>query len=247
MIITKICIKCNTEKEINEFPFRKDNGTFRNVCKKCISLKAKIDRKNNPEKHKLRDRISREKNREKLTEYNKQYRLKNKESLEAKNKEKYRNNKEYYSEYSRLYREKNKEKIKQQGILYREKYKKIIFQKKKEYSEKNKDKINAYHRKYQKIEKNRILTANRRHKRRTLEKKGDVTAEQLENLYNTVDICYWCNTKLKKSNTHLDHYIPLSKGGEHTLSNLVISCRKCNLSKNAKDPFDFALSKGKLL
>ena len=60
-------------------------------------------------------------------------------------------------------------------------------------------------------------------------------------------LCPQCNTNLKNKKIHLDHYIPLSKGGEHTLSNLVISCPHCNLSKNAKDPYIFANSIGRLI
>ncbi|MEU5149753.1 HNH endonuclease [Streptomyces yangpuensis] len=34
--------------------------------------------------------------------------------------------------------------------------------------------------------------------------------------------------------THLDHVIPLSKGGTDTESNIVPACQHCNLSKGAK-------------
>jgi 5-methylcytosine-specific restriction endonuclease McrA len=50
--------------------------------------------------------------------------------------------------------------------------------------------------------------------------------------------CYWCGIKLK-SDFHLDHVVPLSKGGSHTAYNLVAACSACNLSKGAKMPNDF--------
>jgi 5-methylcytosine-specific restriction endonuclease McrA len=63
--------------------------------------------------------------------------------------------------------------------------------------------------------------------------------------------CYWCNKKLDKKNIgkniHLDHYVPLAKGGLNTIENIVISCSKCNMSKHSKDPIVFANSIGKLL
>ena len=46
--------------------------------------------------------------------------------------------------------------------------------------------------------------------------------------------CYYCSIELDfttKGKTHLDHYIPLSKGGTHSISNVVWSCDKCNLQK----------------
>ncbi|MFE4367961.1 MULTISPECIES: HNH endonuclease [unclassified Streptomyces] len=33
---------------------------------------------------------------------------------------------------------------------------------------------------------------------------------------------------------HLDHVVPLSKGGTDTADNMVPACAKCNLSKGAK-------------
>ena len=42
--------------------------------------------------------------------------------------------------------------------------------------------------------------------------------------------CIYCNGKYE----HLDHIIPISKGGSHTKNNLAPSCAKCNLSKHNK-------------
>lgn len=58
--------------------------------------------------------------------------------------------------------------------------------------------------------------------------------------------CYWCGELLKNKKVHIDHYVPLSKGGRHIIENLVVSCPKCNLSKGAKDPYHYANIKGKL-
>jgi 5-methylcytosine-specific restriction endonuclease McrA len=47
--------------------------------------------------------------------------------------------------------------------------------------------------------------------------------------------CVYCGGKFE----HIDHYVPLSKGGEHTLDNVRPSCANCNLKKNNKMPEDF--------
>jgi len=86
-----------------------------------------------------------------------------------------------------------------------------------------------------------------RQRRRSLTKQGDVTNIQLLELQQNAKVCYWCKCLLKNVKVHIDHYVPLSKGGLHTLSNLVVSCSKCNLSKEAKLPNDFANSIGRLL
>ena len=34
---------------------------------------------------------------------------------------------------------------------------------------------------------------------------------------------------------HVDHIVPVSKGGEYTKANIIPSCRSCNASKNNSD------------
>ena len=41
------------------------------------------------------------------------------------------------------------------------------------------------------------------------------------------------------STYHVDHIVPLSKGGEHQEWNLVIACAPCNLAKGACDAAEF--------
>lgn len=57
--------------------------------------------------------------------------------------------------------------------------------------------------------------------------------------------CYWCNKDLK-GGYHLDHVVPLDKGGRHIVSNIVASCPHCNLSKGAKMPNDW-IEEGQLV
>lgn len=100
---------------------------------------------------------------------------------------------------------------------------------------------------YCKTEKGIAKSKNDGAKRRGNFKKGNVTSEEMINLQKNAITCYWCNIKLHNKVKHIDHYIPISKGGKHTLSNLVVSCANCNLKKSAKDPILFANSIGKLL
>lgn len=46
--------------------------------------------------------------------------------------------------------------------------------------------------------------------------------------------CYYCGDRVKTSNIHFDHIIPLVKGGAHSIENLCVSCADCNLSKQDK-------------
>lgn len=49
-------------------------------------------------------------------------------------------------------------------------------------------------------------------------------------------ICHWCKQTFAPDECHADHVIPLSRGGPHDLSNLVIACATCNFRKNARMP-----------
>lgn len=173
----------------------------------------------------------------------KEYREKNKE----KTREYVEKNKEYNEkirEYMKQYYKKNKIKFKRKNQTYMKNYMD-------EYYKKNKIKIRERNRKYateyRKTEKGKISIINVMHKRRCIKKQGDMTTTQLLRLRQNAKVCYWCGVSLKKVKVHIDHYVPLSKGGLHTMSNLVVSCGKCNQIKSAKDPIKFANSIGKLL
>jgi len=55
-------------------------------------------------------------------------------------------------------------------------------------------------------------------------------------------VCHWCNNKVKPNDAHIDHITPLAKGGNHALTNLCVSCSKCNCSKGAKNPSEWNAS-----
>jgi 5-methylcytosine-specific restriction endonuclease McrA len=48
--------------------------------------------------------------------------------------------------------------------------------------------------------------------------------------------CYLCGRLVPLGERHVDHIMPLSKGGKHRPSNLAIACATCNRVKNAKLP-----------
>lgn len=61
--------------------------------------------------------------------------------------------------------------------------------------------------------------------------------------------CGYCRKKLRKEgrSTHIDHIIPLARGGSNDRKNLQALCRTCNTQKNDKDPIEFAQTIGLLL
>jgi hypothetical protein len=45
--------------------------------------------------------------------------------------------------------------------------------------------------------------------------------------------CRYCGGKAPNVELHVDHIVPKARGGRDELSNLVTSCRRCNLGKHA--------------
>ena len=60
------------------------------------------------------------------------------------------------------------------------------------------------------------------------------------------DKCAICCTKLKGKG-HVDHIVPLARGGRHASDNLQILCAPCNLHKSDRDPIAHMQSLGRLL
>lgn len=177
-----------------------------------------------------------------LNKQSRDYKLKNKEKVTVAHKKYYLENKNEKKEYA----ERNKEIISKRQKQYREDNKKLIKENMKKYYSENREYLLQQKKEYLKTPFAKASQKNKNHKRRTLTKQGDVTSKQILNLQQTTKVCYWCGMNLKNVKVHLDHYTPLSKGGEHTISNLVISCYKCNIRKKDKDPIYFANSVGKL-
>jgi len=64
---------------------------------------------------------------------------------------------------------------------------------------------------------------------------GTINKKSLRSLPS--EICSICKQKLdwkKPNSVHLDHIIPLVKGGRHSIDNVQWTCRTCNLTKGGR-------------
>lgn len=164
----------------------------------------------------------------------------------------------YMSQYYKNnpeYREKCKEKSKKVyhhqknvGIKYilSDEQKALKKERDKIYKEKNKEALKIKKKQYYQSDDGKIKQRAAKQRQRARKNGHKTSIQDIRALVNNAkDICYWCKNKLNGI-YHIDHYVPLAKGGTNEISNLVVSCPKCNLEKNAKDPFIFAISKGSL-
>jgi len=117
-------------------------------------------------------------------------------------------------------------------------------EKRKEYYQKNKQRILANCKAYRERnpEKVRLMLRECRHRRRAIEHsaEGSHTKEDILLQYKSQKgKCWWCGIELNDV-YHVDHLVPLSRGGTDNPNNLVVTCQFCNLSKKDKLPQDWA-------
>ena len=181
----------------------------------------------NPEEAKAYHKAYREANREKKIIWNKAYREANKEDIAIKMKAYRQANKEHISGYNRAYRQANKEDIK----AYLEANKEHI----KAYRQANKERIKAKYKEYYcrtpKAKFNIKSAAYRAAKFRATIRLTELDTFVIEECYRL--------SQLRTTKTgfawHVDHIIPLSKGGLHKPTNLQVVPAVWNLKKHNRN------------
>jgi 5-methylcytosine-specific restriction endonuclease McrA len=82
---------------------------------------------------------------------------------------------------------------------------------------------------------------------RQLAAEGSHTANELKALFKAQKgKCAYCSQSIRKG-YHVDHVIPLARGGSNWISNIAFACARCNTSKGATDPIVYAQRLGRLL
>ena len=214
----KLCIICNNEKDGNHLSY----------CKSCKNKQAAEYYQNNKEKAKEYY----QNNKEQINKQRKEYLQNNKEKINNQQRERYQNNKEKIKEYQKEYKQKNKEKINKQQKEYN-----------KEYYQNNKEQIKESQKEYH--QNNPHKTREKDRKRRALKRANihkPYTEDQVLKLYGKD--CHICKKPVNllanrspgapgwEQGLHIDHVIPLSKGGPDSLNNVKPAHGLCNLQKN---------------
>ena len=91
--------------------------------------------------------------------------------------------------------------------------------------------IETYHSRCQKATKkklyNKLMSAKSR-----WAKQNDCSLEEMELFISTsLGYCPYCLGELDVRNMGLDHRTPIDRGGDKSMDNLIICCKKCNTRK----------------
>lgn len=129
-------------------------------------------------------------------------------------------------EYDKQYYMENRERIAVRGKQYVSQNRDKVRESSARWKSKNPDKVRA-------------IKSSYKARRRSWEADdSDPTALVSEWVESQDKSCFYCKSDCTDE-YHIDHFLPLSKGGKHKVDNLVIACPSCNLRKNAKYPWDF--------
>jgi 5-methylcytosine-specific restriction endonuclease McrA len=139
------------------------------------------------------------------------------------------------------YEQANPEKVKARHKEYRWRNRADYLAKNAAWRDKNRESINARVRVYSKTpkERSRLLANITKRRAREYAAEGSHTYKDTAKLMTqSKGRCYWCGEKIV-GKPHIDHIIPLARGGSNGPENLCVSCPTCNLSKGAKLPSEW--------
>lgn len=229
----KTCTKCGQSLPLEKFSLhngkKSSQSGRRSTCKSCDAEYNRDYRARNREKVNQRKREWNKKNRHKIVEWDRRYREANRERLR---------------EYHRQWHEENKDHAKAKAKEWLEKNSDYKKQKDKEYGKANRDKNNLAAKKYRQRNPDKVKTFQRNWslnhpensrlkaaKRRALKKENgvfQVTKKDIARMLKKP--CVYCGAPSE----HIDHVVPIIKGGRHSIGNMAPACAFCNVSKGAK-------------
>lgn len=141
--------------------------------------------------------------------------------------------------YQDAYKEANKERLREQKRQYHADNRSRHLTEFAEYARCNCERLRTQRRKRYVENAPRIKVANHQRRAQRKQAPGRYTIQDVRLLLlSQKGLCWWCGVPVGDT-YHVDHRIPLSRGGSNYPENLCISCPNCNLSKHNKLPSEW--------
>lgn len=103
----------------------------------------------------------------------------------------------------------------------------------------NRQKASAYVQGWKKRYPERHVAYQQRRRARAAQAGGSFSGDDITELLQAQrGRCFYCPQPL--ASYHVEHRVPLSRGGSNDRSNIVLACPPCNLSKGRKTDAEFA-------
>lgn len=230
----KTCTGCKSSLSLDSFS--KHNGAkaaksgLRARCKKCESISSNAYRKANLDKVRETKRKWESKNPEKKKQYDKTYAARHKEAIRLYHVEYNKANREKINNYRRNLPEYKKEQKRASDRAYGRNNRHLTKLSSARYRKNNPEKAAAAAKRFR--QKNPELMALKTSKRRAIKAKNgiyQISKNEIKRLYEQP--CSYCpSTEF----IEIDHIIPITRGGTHSIGNLTSACRPCNASKGNK-------------
>lgn len=157
------------------------------------------------------------------------YREKHRAELRAKSAEYRTNNLAKFAASMRAYRKRNRERF-------------ARYEAKRIRTAAAKKKFNAYRRAWAKANREREREYATRRGAKKLNRLPRGAIQRAGNLQGWLCVC---GANLRASGYHIDHVVPLAKGGAHSEENIQLLCGPCNLKKGTKDNDVFIATLGR--
>lgn len=160
------------------------------------------------------------------------------------------NNPNAQKEASLRYIQKDPARWKEIRRRLRAKHRDKLTESKRAWREKNPDRVRDTYRKYLEANPGLQEIKNNARRARMSSATGEFSNEDIQALISVQQSrCAGCGEKLKKTGKgkyHIDHVMPLSRGGGNDPGNLQLLCPPCNFSKGARLPEQWAAKIGRL-
>lgn len=228
----KHCRKCGVDKPATLEYFYVDKSKSDGLTTQCRECKSEYGKRYRAE------------NKERIAAYIKQWVASNKDRRREISNRWYRNHKEQAQQISADYRRRNKQKEAERHSKYKIQNRLKVASADREYRRRNKERRNEYNKQYYRDNPGVARAMWDRRRAKKMKAVGTYTAEDVQEMMETqAGHCAYCGITLH-GEFHVDHIMPLSRGGSNSPDNLCISCQSCNCSKHDKTPDEWQLIRG---